>query len=110
MGSLKRGESLQPPRKMDDKAAPRAALAFEREQRQRESERRKEEAATAKGSERRQKLLKVETEARDRSASGPEIAPGKCSRSKTKPRPICARTGRGYLEVRARDSRHAPLG
>src|SRR5437762_11543431 len=102
MGSLKRGESLQPPRKMDDKAAPRAALAFEREQRQRESERRKEEAATAKGSERRQKLLgEVETEARDRSASGPEIAPGKCSRSKTKPRPICARTGRGYLEVRA---------
>src|SRR3954447_14303019 len=38
----------QPSPKMDDKAARTAALAFEREQRQRESERRKEEAATAK--------------------------------------------------------------
>ena len=40
--------------KIDDKAARKAALAFEREERQRESERRIEEAARAKERERRQ--------------------------------------------------------
>ena len=47
----------QPPRKIDDKRARKAALAFEREQRQREIERRKEEAATAKERERREKAV-----------------------------------------------------
>ena len=39
----------QPPREIDDKAARRAALEFEKTQRQRESERRKQEATKAKG-------------------------------------------------------------
>jgi colicin import membrane protein len=43
-----------PSRKIDDKAARKAALAFEREQRRREGERRKEEAARAKERRRRQ--------------------------------------------------------
>jgi hypothetical protein len=47
----------QPSPKIDDKAARKAALAFEREQRQRESERRKEDAARAKERERRQKTV-----------------------------------------------------
>jgi colicin import membrane protein len=47
----------QPPRKIDDKAARGAALEFEKTQRQRESERRKEEAARAKESERREKAI-----------------------------------------------------
>jgi colicin import membrane protein len=47
----------QPSRKTDDKAARKAALAFERVQRQRESERRKDEAATAKVRERRQEAI-----------------------------------------------------
>jgi colicin import membrane protein len=47
----------QPSRKMDDKAARAAALAFDREQRQRESECRKEEAARAKERERRQEAV-----------------------------------------------------
>lgn len=46
-----------PPRKIDDKEARRAALAFEREQRQRETERQKEEAALAKQRERREKAV-----------------------------------------------------
>src|SRR4051794_142417 len=45
----------QPARNIDDKTARKAALAFEKEQRQRESERGKEEAARAKQRERRQK-------------------------------------------------------
>jgi colicin import membrane protein len=45
------------PSRIDDKAARKAALAFEREQRQRESERRREEAAQAKERERRQKAV-----------------------------------------------------
>jgi colicin import membrane protein len=47
----------QPSRKIDDKAARRAALGFEKEQRQRESERLKEEAARTKERERRQKAI-----------------------------------------------------
>src|SRR4051794_18160679 len=47
----------QRPRKIDDKAARKAALAFEREQSRRESERRKEEAALAKERERREKAV-----------------------------------------------------
>jgi colicin import membrane protein len=43
--------------KIDDKAARKAALAFEKEQRQRESERRKEEAARAKERERREQAV-----------------------------------------------------
>jgi colicin import membrane protein len=52
-----RAKVKQPARKIDDKAARRAALAFEKEQRQRDSERRREEAAQAKESERRQKAV-----------------------------------------------------
>src|SRR4051812_21881818 len=48
---------LQPPRQIDDKAARKAALAFEREQSRRESERRKEEATLAKDRERREKAV-----------------------------------------------------
>jgi colicin import membrane protein len=44
-------------REIDDKAARKAALAFEREQRQRESQRRKEEAAQAKHRERREQAV-----------------------------------------------------
>src|SRR2546423_10340601 len=40
-----RAKLKQPARKIDDKAARKAALAFEKEQRQRESEHQKEEAA-----------------------------------------------------------------
>jgi hypothetical protein len=47
----------RPPRKVDDKAARKAALAFEREQRQREHQRRKEEAAFAKQRERREQAV-----------------------------------------------------
>ena len=47
----------QPSRKIDDKTAREAALAFQREQKQRESERRKEEAATIKERERREKAV-----------------------------------------------------
>src|SRR4051794_31228129 len=47
----------QPPRQIDDQAARKAALAFEREQGRRESERRKEEAALAKDRERREKAV-----------------------------------------------------
>jgi hypothetical protein len=52
----------QPPRTIDDKAARKAALEFEREQRRRENERRKEEAALAKHRERRQRAI-AKTEA-----------------------------------------------
>lgn len=45
----------QPPRRIDDKAARKASLAFERVQKQRESERRKQEAAEAKLRERRER-------------------------------------------------------
>jgi colicin import membrane protein len=45
----------QPSRNIDDKVGREAALAFEREQKRRKSERRKEEAARAKEHERRQK-------------------------------------------------------
>jgi hypothetical protein len=47
----------QPSRKIDDKAARKASLAFEREQRQREGERRKKEAALAKQRERREQAV-----------------------------------------------------
>jgi hypothetical protein len=47
----------KPSHKIDDKAASKAALVFEREQRQRESERRKEEAARTKQRERREKAV-----------------------------------------------------
>jgi hypothetical protein len=46
-----------PPRKSDDKADRKAALAFEREQARRDSERRKEEAAREKERERRAKAV-----------------------------------------------------
>src|SRR5436190_24210113 len=52
-GKLSPAKKKQPPRKIDDKRARKAALAFEREQRQRESERRNE----AKDRERRQKAV-----------------------------------------------------
>jgi colicin import membrane protein len=57
--SAKRPTKLkhQPPRQIDDKAARKAALAFEREQSRRESERRKEEAALAKDRVRRAKAV-----------------------------------------------------
>jgi hypothetical protein len=45
----------QLPRPTDEKAAKKAALAFEKEQRRRERERQKEEAASAKERERRQR-------------------------------------------------------
>jgi hypothetical protein len=45
----------RPSGKVDDKAARKAALAFEKAQRQREGERRKEEAALAKQRERRER-------------------------------------------------------
>jgi colicin import membrane protein len=54
-GSQRPHSKKQPARKIDDKTAQKAALAFEKEQRQRESERRKEEAARARELERRQK-------------------------------------------------------
>jgi colicin import membrane protein len=47
----------QHPRQIDDKAARKAALAYEREQSRRESERRKEDAALAKNRERREKAV-----------------------------------------------------
>src|SRR4051794_36274472 len=47
----------QPPRQNDDKAARNAALAFEREQSRRESERRKEEAALVQDRERRERSV-----------------------------------------------------
>jgi len=47
----------KPSHKIDDKAISKAALVFEREQRQRESERRKEEAARTKQRERREKAV-----------------------------------------------------
>jgi colicin import membrane protein len=46
-----------PPRATDDKAARKAALAFEREQKRRERERQKEEAASEKARERRQQAV-----------------------------------------------------
>src|SRR2546423_12394051 len=52
-----RAKPKQPARKIDDKAARKAALAFEKEQTRRESERRKEEAAQAKQRERREKAV-----------------------------------------------------
>ncbi|MES2196282.1 MAG: cell envelope biogenesis protein TolA [Pseudomonadota bacterium] len=45
------------PRRLDDQAARKAALAYEREQKQRESQRRREEAATAKARERREQAI-----------------------------------------------------
>src|SRR4051794_23514321 len=53
----KRATKLKPARKIDNKAARNAALAFEKEQTQRKSERRKEEAAQAKERERREKAV-----------------------------------------------------
>jgi colicin import membrane protein len=47
----------QPPKKINDKASRRAALRYEKEQRKRESQLRKEKAASAKKGERRQKLI-----------------------------------------------------
>lgn len=52
----------EPAAKLDGKAARKAALAFEKEQRQRDSVRRKEDAAAAKERERRQQMVvKAET-------------------------------------------------
>jgi colicin import membrane protein len=48
-------QKKHPPRKSDDKADRKAALAFERVQARRDSERRKEEAAREKDRERREK-------------------------------------------------------
>ena len=45
------------PRKTDDQAARKAALAYEKEQKQRDSQRRKEEAARAKARERREQAI-----------------------------------------------------
>lgn len=45
------------PRKMDDQAARKAALAYEKEQKQRDSQRRKEVAARAKARERREQAI-----------------------------------------------------
>ena len=45
------------PPKVDDQAARKAALAYEKEQKQRESQRRKEESARAKGRERREQAI-----------------------------------------------------
>src|SRR3954464_6681812 len=53
--TAKRPAKREPPRKIDDQAARKAALAFEREQSRRETERRKEEAALAKDRERRER-------------------------------------------------------
>ncbi|CAN7722463.1 cell envelope biogenesis protein TolA [Bradyrhizobium sp. LjRoot220] len=47
----------QPPRKTDDKAARKAALEYERAERQREAERRKEAAARAKERQRREQAV-----------------------------------------------------
>ena len=47
----------RPPRKIDDQAARKAALAYEKEQKQRDSQRRKEEAARAKERERREQAI-----------------------------------------------------
>jgi len=47
----------QPPRTADDKAARKAALAYEREQKRRDRERQKEEAANAKARERRERAV-----------------------------------------------------
>jgi hypothetical protein len=47
----------RPPRTMNDKADRKAALAFEKEQRRRESERQKGEAVRAKERERRRRLI-----------------------------------------------------
>lgn len=47
----------RPARKVDDKAARKAALAYEKEQKQRDSERRKREAAQAKERERREQAV-----------------------------------------------------
>ena len=45
------------PGKIDDQAVRRAALAYEKEQKQRDSQRRKEEAASAKARERREQAI-----------------------------------------------------
>jgi colicin import membrane protein len=54
---LRAKHQKQPSRKIDDKTGREAALAFEREQKQRENERGKEEAARAKEHGRRQKAI-----------------------------------------------------
>jgi hypothetical protein len=56
-GKRRAKSKKQPPRTIDDKEVRKAALAFERAQRQLESERRKEKAARAKQLERRQKAI-----------------------------------------------------
>jgi colicin import membrane protein len=58
-------KSKKTPRKIDDKAARKAALAFEKEQRRRQIEARKEEAATAKERERTQKAIRKAQRALD---------------------------------------------
>lgn len=52
-----RAKSKQPPRTIDDKSARNAAVAFEREQRRRESDRRRDEAAREKERQRRQQAI-----------------------------------------------------
>lgn len=47
----------QPPREVDDKATRRAALEYERAEKQRESERRKEDAAREKARQRREQTI-----------------------------------------------------
>jgi hypothetical protein len=56
----------KPPRKIGDQEARKAALAFEKEQKQREAERRKEEAARVKERERRDKAVAKAQAALDR--------------------------------------------
>lgn len=51
------GPGTRPARKVDDKAARKAALAYEKEQKQRDSERRKQEAARAKERQRREQAV-----------------------------------------------------
>jgi len=52
-----RAKSKQPSRMIDDKSARNAAVAFEREQRRRESERRRDEVAREKERQRRQQAI-----------------------------------------------------
>ncbi|MDX3967382.1 MAG: cell envelope biogenesis protein TolA [Bradyrhizobium sp.] len=56
----------KPPRKIDDQAARKAAIAFEKEERRREAERRKEEAARARERARRDKAVATAQAALDR--------------------------------------------
>src|SRR4051794_21012821 len=76
--SAKRPAKREPPREIDELAARKAALAFEREQRQREAERQKEEAELTKQRERREKAVRkaqaaIEAAKRDHDKRGSMI-------------------------------------